>query len=85
MLLFRVAAFADHYRWSPPPMFSIGLTLVLIGVFIHQTFKQSVEGGAILNIPHFCRFVTFVLMFSHLYTCIFTLFTCTRLYSQAPT
>jgi len=37
----RVAAFADHYRWSPPPMFSIGLTLVLIGVFIHQTLKQS--------------------------------------------
>ena len=51
MLLSRVAAFADHYRWSPPPMFSIGLTLVLIGVFIHQTFKQSAEGGEMVNIP----------------------------------
>ena len=53
MLLFRVAAFADHYRWSPPPMFSISLTIVLIGVFIHQTFKQSVVGGEMLNIFYF--------------------------------
>ena len=67
MLLFRVAAFADHYRWSPPPMFSISLTLVLIGVFIHQTLKQSAEGGEMLNIFHFYSFVAFVLLFSHLH------------------
>ena len=82
MLLFRVAAFADHYRWSPPPMFSIGLTLVLIGVFIHQTFKQSVEGGAMLNIPLFCNFCNFCthvfspvhlhIHFFHLHSIIFT-------------
>ena len=47
----RVAAFADQYRWSPPPIFSIGLSLLLFLVFIHQTVKQSVDGGVVLTYP----------------------------------
>ena len=45
ILPFRVAAFADHYRWSPPPFFSIGLSVLLLVVFIHQTVKQLMAGG----------------------------------------
>ena len=32
----RVAAYADHYRWWPPPLFSLLLCLVLLAVFLHQ-------------------------------------------------
>ena len=49
--MFRVAAFADQYRWSPPPFFSIGLSLLLLVVFLHQTVKQSVDGGEALAYP----------------------------------
>jgi len=47
----RVAAFADQYRWSPPPLFSICLSILLLLVFTHQTVKQSVDGGEVLAYP----------------------------------
>lgn len=33
----RVAAYADHYRWWPPPIFTIATVLTLTGVHIHHS------------------------------------------------
>ena len=33
----RVAAYADHYRWWPPPFFTIATVLTLTGVHIHHS------------------------------------------------
>ena len=33
----RVAAYADHYRWWPPPLFTIATVLILTVVHIHHS------------------------------------------------
>ena len=32
-----MAAYADHYRWWPPPLFTITIVLVLIAVHVHHS------------------------------------------------
>ena len=37
----RVAAYADHYRWWPPKIFTIATVLILIMVHIHHSILIS--------------------------------------------
>ena len=59
----RVAAFADHYRWWPPPAFTLGLTIALIAVFVHQTVEQD-SAGVALSYPK-CSPLTLHPMYHH--------------------